>query len=1156
MAIDFPNSPNIGDVHSDGGANWRWSGYAWRRIPDPGAKGEPGSKGDKGDIGQTGDQGDKGDKGDAIKGDKGDAIKGDKGAPGNDAPTTFTGLTDTPGSFTSQANKLVSVNSTANALVFIDPVTLDKDRIIEGNTSAEVIDTGSDGRFIVTTEGEERLRINSSGAVGIATDQIEPTSTPESFDIKLSVLGDIVAKGLTGSGSVTDNYTLLHGGTIELNRSASHSFIDFKTSPSEDTDARIQCSNNGFIFIVGGSGSTQERFRIASAGQIGLSGANYGSSGQVLTSQGTSSAPTWTTPAADNNTTYLLKAQQTSGNNINPNLFLDASSGTDDTVQLVGSGTVSVTRVDDGQITISGTDTTYLLKAQQTGGNNDNPNIFLDASSGSDDAIQLIGGANMTITRNSDGQITFDSTDTNTQTTINNNADNRIITGSNTANVLNAESNLTFDGNNLHLPDNKKITFGDTTTPDLEIFHDSSNSYIDDKGTGELQLRTVNGTAINLIGGGAALTDYMARFVKDGAASLYYNKNIKFTTTSDGVEITGGLRDKDGEIGTSGQVLTSTGTQLNWVDSSTVGTDTTINNNADNRIITGSNTANELNGEANLTFDGTNLQFNTAGALKIKQSDETSFNWTKGIQVGYDSGSMPILMFAYGNDGYISDRGDELRITSDSSPIRIRTLNHGNNPDTGTDMATFKPSGAVSLFYGASVTSSSKKFETTSDGVKITGGLQDKDGQLGTNGQVLTSTGTELNWVNSGSVGTDTNTTYTLPDTGTNGTNFTTNRGSATITLTGSDSSTDPVVITAGTNIKITNTGNGGFTINAQDLNDNDNTTYDLLVPSGTTAIRLDGVTKSGNTNDDITITGGSNITVTRTSGTELTISSSATLDVTQLDLDRIRFGPSNAINDDANIEWLGGNNAGYLRISTSDDSGTEYIELGDYDFVDASGTFTQWMKLNRAELYMARDVRLNAGLEDKDGEKGNNGQILQSTGSQVNWVDATSAGAVPAGVIVLWSGASNAIPTGWYLCNGQNGTPNLQDRFIVGAGSGYGVGATGGESTKLLGTANLPSHTHQRGTLAVTNRSLTGDITKISECYNVAGGATGVFTKKNTGNSPVTGSASNSPTAGVDFDATHNHPMSGSTGDQGGAMNQSFSILPPYYALCYIMKA
>ena len=64
-------------------------------------------------------------------------------------------------------------------------------------------------------------------------------------------------------------------------------------------------------------------------------------------------------------------------------------------------------------------------------------------------------------------------------------------------------------------------------------------------------------------------------------------------------------------------------------------------------------------------------------------------------------------------------------------------------------------------------------------------------------------------------------TTYTLPDTGTDGTNFSNARGSATITLTGSDSTTDAVVITAGTNVKITNTGSGGFTINAQDTNDN-----------------------------------------------------------------------------------------------------------------------------------------------------------------------------------------------------------------------------------------------------------------------------------------------------------------------------------------------
>ena len=101
MAIDFPNSPNTGDVHSDGGASWRWSGYAWRRIPDPGAKGEPGDKGQKGEIGSTGSQGDKGEKGapstvagpQGQKGEAGDkgatGANGDKGAKGE--PSTVAG---------------------------------------------------------------------------------------------------------------------------------------------------------------------------------------------------------------------------------------------------------------------------------------------------------------------------------------------------------------------------------------------------------------------------------------------------------------------------------------------------------------------------------------------------------------------------------------------------------------------------------------------------------------------------------------------------------------------------------------------------------------------------------------------------------------------------------------------------------------------------------------------------------------------------------------------------------------------------------------------------------------------------------------------------------------------------------------------------------
>jgi len=69
------------------------------------------------------------------------------------------------------------------------------------------------------------------------------------------------------------------------------------------------------------------------------------------------------------------------------------------------------------------------------------------------------------------------------------------------------------------------------------------------------------------------------------------------------------------------------------------------------------------------------------------------------------------------------------------------------------------------------------------------------------------------------------------------------------------------------------------------------------------------------------------------------------------------------------------------------------------------------------------------------------------------------SVSAVPAGGIIMWSGSIGSIPTGWNLCDGSNGTPNLTDRFIVGAGSSYAVGNTGGFTSSVtsnIGT-NLP---------------------------------------------------------------------------------------------------
>ena len=80
---------------------------------------------------------------------------------------------------------------------------------------------------------------------------------------------------------------------------------------------------------------------------------------------------------------------------------------------------------------------------------------------------------------------------------------------------------------------------------------------------------------------------------------------------------------------------------------------------------------------------------------------------------------------------------------------------------------------------------------------------------------------------------------------------------------------------------------------------------------------------------------------------------------------------------------------------------------------------------------------------------------------ANTNFVTAALATLVPTGIITLWSGAISAVPVGWAFCNGSSGTPDLRDRFVVGAGTSYAVGATGGANTVTLDATMIPSHTH-----------------------------------------------------------------------------------------------
>ena len=157
----------------------------------------------------------------------------------------------------------------------------------------------------------------------------------------------------------------------------------------------------------------------------------------------------------------------------------------------------------------------------------------------------------------------------------------------------------------------------------------------------------------------------------------------------------------------------------------------------------------------------------------------------------------------------------------------------------------------------------------------------------------------------------------------------------------------------------------------------------------------------------------------------------------------------------------------------------------------------------------------------------------------------------IPSGFIGIWSGASNAIPSGWYLCNGSNGTPDLRDRFVVGAGNGYSVGNTGGSASVTLSTANLPSHSHGGASHNHTVSGTTGSDTHnhTIESATSIGGGSRVTSQNSTGN---TASTTNN---------THTHSFSGTTSSASGTTGSTGSGTahenrPPYYALCYIMKS
>jgi hypothetical protein len=153
-------------------------------------------------------------------------------------------------------------------------------------------------------------------------------------------------------------------------------------------------------------------------------------------------------------------------------------------------------------------------------------------------------------------------------------------------------------------------------------------------------------------------------------------------------------------------------------------------------------------------------------------------------------------------------------------------------------------------------------------------------------------------------------------------------------------------------------------------------------------------------------------------------------------------------------------------------------------------------------------------------------------------FVQTALSAAFTTGMIMMWSGTIATIPTGWVLCNGSNSTPDLRNKFVIGAhtdSAGVAYSTVTGSNTASGGTkdAIVVSHTH------------TATVTDPSHNHNT--NSTNVFTGSGT-YTPANGGAAN---YGAMPNATTGITVANSTEGSSGT-NQN---LPPYYALAFIMK-
>ena len=452
-------------------------------------------------------------------------------------------------------------------------------------------------------------------------------------------------------------------------------------------------------------------------------------------------------------------------------------------------------------------------------------------------------------------------------------------------------------------------------------------------------------------------------------------------------------------------------------------------------------------------------------------------------------------LYVYGQLNYNFDN-DDLKVksieASESSTFKSDLIIEGNLSSTsGLNLTGDINIGGASGHVGLA----------TFKDARFYGKIFDGDGDFGTSGQLLSSDGTDTVWIDAS--------TTSVANANNVGTNLNSTNADQFITFVGASS------------------GNNAIRVDA-DLTYNPSNNQLLINSSGPNQIRLqagDGsieiVRAAGDAYIDFKQNTSQDYVVRfQQEGSTDTIKVLGNLRLNgELQDGDNNFGSSGQVlsSDGTDTKWI---NAGSLTAGAASQIGVNQATANANHFITMVDTSS-----GNEEIRVDTDLTYNPVTN-----------TLSATNLAGNGVGITGIEAFVTGMIILWYGNTGNIPTGFVLCDGNNSTPDLRDRFVVGAGSAYSPSDTGGSKDAVVVSHNhsASSSVTDPGHFHTTNNYVARS--NYAEPRNFGVGTDGNL--NNTGDT-------NSKTTGIS--------VSTSVSSQG--VSGTDKNLPPYYALCYIMK-